>query len=206
MQITKFGHACIRVEHGGATLVVDPGVFTAPAAVDGADAILITHEHPDHFAPALLERAAAKVFTIASVSSLLPEGIQSTVVAPGQNVLVDGFSITVVGEMHAVTHPDSPRLFNSGYVIDAGGTAVYHPGDSLTPPPVQVDVCCVPVSGPWLKLSDAIDFVRSVKAPVNLGIHDRLASESGLELVASQMGNLLPAGLSFVRQADGHHL
>ena len=28
MRITKFGHSCVRVEHDGVTVVVDPGVFT----------------------------------------------------------------------------------------------------------------------------------------------------------------------------------
>ncbi len=51
MRITKFGHACVRVEHDGHTLVIDPGGFTEPEAVDGADAVLVTHEHPDHYEP-----------------------------------------------------------------------------------------------------------------------------------------------------------
>ena len=49
MRLTKFGHACIRIEHDGHTLVIDPGGFTEPEAVDGADAVLITHQHPDHY-------------------------------------------------------------------------------------------------------------------------------------------------------------
>ena len=49
MRITKFGHACVRVEHDGATLVIHPGGWTEPEAVDGATAVLITHEHPDHY-------------------------------------------------------------------------------------------------------------------------------------------------------------
>ena len=44
MRITKFGHACVRVEYAGTTLVIDPGVFTQPEALTGADAVLITHE------------------------------------------------------------------------------------------------------------------------------------------------------------------
>ena len=51
MRITKFGHACVRIEHDGTTIVLDPGVFTDAEAVDGADAVLITHEHADHYLP-----------------------------------------------------------------------------------------------------------------------------------------------------------
>ena len=45
MRITKFGHACVRLEHGGQALVVDPGSFTEREALDGATAVLVTHEH-----------------------------------------------------------------------------------------------------------------------------------------------------------------
>ncbi len=56
MRITKFGHACVRLEHDGRSIVLDPGMFTEPEAVDGAGAVLITHEHPDHYQPDLLRR------------------------------------------------------------------------------------------------------------------------------------------------------
>ena len=68
MRITKFGHACIRIEHDGHTIVVDPGGFTQPEAVDGADAVLITHEHPDHYFPEHLARTDAPVLTIEAVA------------------------------------------------------------------------------------------------------------------------------------------
>ncbi len=49
MRFTKLGHSCVRLDKDGATLVIDPGTFSdAPAALDGAAAVLVTHEHPDH--------------------------------------------------------------------------------------------------------------------------------------------------------------
>jgi L-ascorbate metabolism protein UlaG (beta-lactamase superfamily) len=49
MRFTKLGHSCVRLEKDGATLVIDPGTFTdAPAALAGAAAVMVTHEHPDH--------------------------------------------------------------------------------------------------------------------------------------------------------------
>ena len=68
MRLTKFGHACIRVEHDGHTLVVDPGMFTDPEAVDGADVVLVTHLHPDHLHPDNLRRTDARILTIAEVA------------------------------------------------------------------------------------------------------------------------------------------
>jgi L-ascorbate metabolism protein UlaG (beta-lactamase superfamily) len=211
MRITKFGHACVRIEHDGTTVVLDPGVFTDASAVDGADAILITHEHPDHYRPDNLLAAEAPVFTIESVAARIREDAPAVVerlmvVAPGASFDV-GVPVRAVGELHAVIHPELPRITNSGYVLDLGGTKVFHPGDALTEPGEPVDVLCCPVSAPWLKASEAIDFARAVKAPRTLAIHDRVYSEAGLGIIDGHMNAFLPKeGLEYVRRADGEDL
>ncbi|WP_181955703.1 MBL fold metallo-hydrolase, partial [Raoultella terrigena] len=111
----------------------------------------------------------------------------------------------VVGEKHAVIHPDYPRFDNSGFLLTLGGESVYHPGDSLTTPGVPIDVLLAPISGPWLKVSEAIDFVRAVAAPRSLGIHDRVYSEVALGMVDTHMANLI-GDLQFVRIPDGTDL
>ena len=211
MRITKFGHACVRVEHDGAVVVLDPGVFTDVAALEGADAVLITHEHPDHYLPEHLRATAAPIFTIDAVAARIREDAPDvadrvTVVAPGDS-FDPGIPARAVGELHAVIHPEFPRFFNSGYVLTAGGERVYHPGDALTPPGEDVDVLLVPVSAPWMRASEAIDFARAVGAPRNLAIHDRVYSEAGLKIVDGHMNAFLPKqGLSYVRLADGEDL
>ncbi len=211
MRITKFGHACVRIEHDGTTVVLDPGVFTDPSAVDGADAVLVTHEHPDHYLPDNLVAAQAPVFTIAAVAAKIREDVPALVdrlevVVAGQSFDV-GVPVRAVGELHAVIHPEYPRITNTGYVLDLGGTKVYHPGDALTEPGEEVDVLCCPVSAPWMRVSEAIDFARAVKAPRNLAIHDRVYSEAGLGIVDTHMNAFLPKeGLEYVRRADGEDL
>lgn len=118
MRITKFGHACVRIEYDGATVVLDPGGFTEPEAVDGATAVLITHEHADHFDPDHLRRTDAPVFTIAAVADQMPDDLSErvTVVAPGAAIDV-GVPVDVVGEKHAVIHPELKHFDNSGYLI-----------------------------------------------------------------------------------------
>jgi L-ascorbate metabolism protein UlaG (beta-lactamase superfamily) len=211
MRITKFGHACVRVEHEGATVVIDPGVFTDVGALDGAGAVLITHEHPDHYLPHHLRATDAPVFTIEAVADRIRQDAPDvaervTVVGPGQEFDA-GLPVTAVGELHAVIHPEFPRFFNSGYVLTAGDQKVYHPGDALTEPGEQVDVLFVPVSAPWMRASEAIEFARAVKAPRNLAIHDRVYSEAGLGIVDGHMNAFLPKeGLEYVRLSDGHDL
>jgi L-ascorbate metabolism protein UlaG (beta-lactamase superfamily) len=211
MRITKFGHACVRVEHGGTTVVLDPGVFTDLAALDGADAVLITHEHADHYLPDHLLANDAPVFTIDAVAARIREDAPAvaervTVVAPGETFDV-GVPVRAVGELHAVIHPEFPRFFNSGYVLTLGDQKVYHPGEALPGPGEDVDVLLVPVSAPWMRASEAIEFARAVKAPRNLAIHDRVYSEAGLGIVDGHMNAFLPKeGLEYVRVPDGQDL
>lgn len=211
MRITKFGHACVRIETDHGVVVLDPGVFTDPEALDGADAVLITHEHADHVHPDHLRGTDVPIWTIAAVERLLraqaPEVAERvTVVRPGDRLDLVGAAIEVVGEKHAVIHPDYDRFDNSGYVLEAGGTSVYHPGDALTPPGRAVDVLLAPVSAPWLKVGEAVDFVRAVAAPTSLAIHDRVYSDIGLDMVAAHMANLLPDGQAFERREPGQDL
>jgi hypothetical protein len=48
--------------------------------------------------------------------------------------------------------------------------------------------------------------VREVAAPRSLAIHDRVYSDIGLDMVATHMGNLLPAEQAFERREPGRDL
>lgn len=210
MRITKFGHACVRIEHDGRSLAIDPGWFTDPEAVDGVGAVLITHEHPDHYDPTRLRATDAPVFTVDAVAARLREDAPDvaervTVIGPG-SAFDAGLPVRAVGELHAVIHPELPRAFNSGYVVTAGEVSLYHPGDALTPPDQPVDVLCLVVSAPWMRAAEAVDFARLVAAPRNLAIHDRVYSEAGLRIVDGHLGLLLPEHQRYTRLADGADL
>jgi len=45
MLLTKLEHACVRLEKDGVTLVIDPAAWSMPRALEGASAVLVTHEH-----------------------------------------------------------------------------------------------------------------------------------------------------------------
>ena len=211
MRITKFGHSCVRVEYAGTTLVIDPGVFTQPEALTGADAVLITHEHVDHYLPDHLLGSQAPVFTIDAVAAKIAKDAPEvrdrvTVVAPEETFDAAGIPVRAVGELHAVIHEDLPRFHNSGYVVTCGDESVYHPGDALTGPGQQVDVLCVPVCAPWMRVSEGVDFAREVAAARNLAIHDRVFSEAGLSIVDGHFGALLGRAQTFARIPDGDDL
>ncbi|NUR06544.1 MAG: MBL fold metallo-hydrolase [Nocardioidaceae bacterium] len=196
MRITKFGHACVRLEYDGQVVVVDPGAFTEMEAVDGATAVLVTHEHIDHLDLDRLRATDAPIFTIEAVRTQIADGDPAvaervTVVSPGQQLDV-GLPVTVVGELHAVIHEELPRFYNSGYVVDVGGTRVYHPGDSFTPSGGPVDLLLLPVHAPWSKISEVVEFGRTVGAPRSLAVHDGLLNDVGLMVAGRTLDSLLP--------------
>ena len=211
MRLTKFGHACVRLEHAGQVLVLDPGSWTEPEAVDGATAVLVTHQHADHLSLDNLRRTDAPVFTIAAVAEQIAAedaavAERVTVVAPGEQFDA-GLPVTTVGELHALIHGDLPRFDNSGFVVDAGGTRVYHPGDAFTEPGQPVDVLLVPVHAPWCKIAEVVDFARAVGAPRSAAIHDGLLNDRGLALVDRLVGGMLEEReQAFERVAPGSDL
>lgn len=208
MRLTKFGHACVRIEHEGQVIVLDPGVFTEPEAVDGATAVLITHEHPDHWEAERLRRTDAVIETIAAVAAQLPPDLseRTLVHSPGGRPQI-GVPTELVGEKHAVIYKDLPSFDNSGFLMDLGGLSVFHPGDALTVPPVAVDLLFLPVSAPWLKVSECIDYAIAVGAPRNVAIHEGVYSEAGLGIVTGHLQRFLePRGQQMLRLASGEDL
>jgi L-ascorbate metabolism protein UlaG (beta-lactamase superfamily) len=217
MRIIKHGHACVRFESGGQTVVIDPGMFTSADAIDGATAILITHEHPDHWTPDLLAASDAPIFTIAAVADQIrasaPAAVERvTVVAPGDQFWIGqsggaGFSVTAVGTKHAVIHPELPHFDNSGYLLEVDGRSVFHPGDALTSLPAAPDILLLPVSAPWLKIAECIDYAREVGARKSVAIHDAVYSDAGLGIVDGHLGRFLaPRDQEYVRLRAGQEL
>lgn len=211
MRLTKFGHACVRIEHDGHAVVLDPGGWTEPEAVDGADAVLITHEHPDHVDPDRLRRTDAPVHTIQAVADRLPADLAERVhvVKPTEHVELpfEGWDVEVVGDKHAVIHPELPHFDNSGFLLTVDGRTVFHPGDALTDPHRDIDVLLLPVSAPWLKVAECIDFGRDVGAARNLAVHDMVYSAEGLGVVDGHLQRFLgDQGQEYVRLSPGTDL
>jgi L-ascorbate metabolism protein UlaG (beta-lactamase superfamily) len=187
MRLTKFSHACVRLE-GDGVLVIDPGAFSEPEALDGVDAVLITHEHFDHFEPgrlvdALAKRPSVHVYTNPDVAKQLTELAGSiTAVVPGDEFTAAGFQVRTYGGLHAMIHPELPRVINVGFFLQPEGSdsGIYHPGDSFdVPTDAVVDTLFVPASGPWLKLAEAVEFVRAVAPRQAYALHDALWNEMG---------------------------
>lgn len=184
MQLTKYAHACVALEKDGSRIVLDPGTFTpdAKAAVTGAAAVLITHEHFDHFDDALLAAALdddpeLRIFGPRAVLDKLgSHGGRVQILTTGDDLSVGGFTVGVHGDRHATIHADIPCVDNLGYLIDE---TLFHPGDAYFVPEVTVDTLLLPTSGPWTKLGEAADYLRAVKPRRVIQIHELMLSDLG---------------------------
>ncbi|GAB3445354.1 MBL fold metallo-hydrolase [Streptomonospora sediminis] len=201
MQITKLGHACVRLHRDGATLVIDPGGFSESDAAVGADAVAITHEHPDHFDVDRLRAAAAAkpgldIYTHAGIAAQLHElgdlDARVHTVAHGDTIAPAGFDVHVYGERHAVIHPDLPVVTNVGFRVATADGAVFHPGDALTVPEDPVSTLLVPVQAPWSKISEVVDYLRTVRPATAVVVHDALLSETGAGVYSRNVSRLVP--------------
>ncbi|GAB3463455.1 MBL fold metallo-hydrolase [Kineococcus endophyticus] len=185
MELTKHTHATVVLTQDGSSLLVDPGAYTpnTPELLAAADAVLFTHDHPDHVEPDALRAELARrpdlpVVGPASVADVV-DGVRA--VSPGDGFELAGVRVRVVGGQHAVIHADLPPMQNVAYVIGEGEDAVYHPGDSYDVPGTAVGTVLLPTSGPWTKLGEGVDFVRAVGARRVVAIHDLMLSDAGRE-------------------------
>lgn len=191
------------VSLAGSTVLFDPGNFSHGfEGITGLDAILITHQHPDHVdaerLPALLE-ANPDAALYADPQTAHELGAAWTAVAAGDAFTVGDVHVTGAGGTHAVIHPDIPLIDNTAYLL---GTAerpaqFLHPGDSLVVPVAQVDVLALPTAAPWLKLSEAVDFLRDVNPRVAFPIHDAVVADQAKGIYYGRYADMAAEGTEF---------
>lgn len=184
MRVTKYEHAALRVERAGESLLIDPGSFTTPPDdLRDVVAVVITHEHPDHWTPAHLDRIlrdspGIPIFAPQSVADIADHDI--TVVAPGDVVESGPFTLRFFGGAHEVIHSSVPRIQNLGVLVDE---ELYYPGDSYAVPEgVEVATLAAPLGAPWLRIGDAMDFVLAVAPRRAFGTHDMTLSTIGKDM------------------------
>ncbi|MEQ3550962.1 MBL fold metallo-hydrolase [Pseudonocardia nematodicida] len=177
MHLTHFGHACVLIDTGAARLLFDPGTFSSGfESLDGLDAILITHQHADHVdaerLTALLRANPDAALVSDGQTAGRLDGIDARVAAPGDRLTLGGADVAVVGSGdHAVIHRDIPLVANNGYLVDGH---LLHPGDAYVPPGLDdLATLLLPTGAPWLKVAEAVDYLRAVAPRTVVPIHEQ---------------------------------
>jgi len=186
MKLTKYQHACLTLEKDGQLLVVDPGVFTTDLPpLKNVAAIVITHAHPDHFDETkiqeiTMENPNAVVLVHSDIISLQNNTRSATPVQAGKTHQVGAFELAFFGGSHAIIHESIPPISNLGVMIN---NTLYYPGDSFTLPEIPVDTLAIPAAAPWLKISEAMDFLTAIKPRLAFPTHDAILSDAGKQIV-----------------------
>jgi L-ascorbate metabolism protein UlaG (beta-lactamase superfamily) len=185
MRVTKYEHAALVLETEGKALVVDPGLFTNPLTdMHHVVAIVLTHQHADHWTAEHLDRilrtaGPVPIYAPAGVAASAP-GYEITIVSAGDSVRVGPFALEFFGGVHAVIHESIPLVDNVGVLVNE---AFYYPGDSYAVPRGRdIGLLAAPVGAPWLKISEAMDFVLAVQPRRAFATHDMTLSTIGREM------------------------
>jgi len=221
MHIKKLSHCCLVIDvsieaedkkDGQRTrrILVDPGSYSLEQhrSVKGADIILITHEHADHFHIESLKELVKNSLDVTVITNdavgemLAKEGIPHRVMKHGNEIEVKGVYLRTYGKDHAIMHSSIPPVSNIGFLIQGKGSArhLFFPGDALTDPGTPVDVLALPVAGPWLKISEAIDYGLALRPRLAFPVHDAVRHAIQHTLAERVLGQ---NGIEFVKLEEG---
>jgi L-ascorbate metabolism protein UlaG (beta-lactamase superfamily) len=176
-RFTWFRQSALRWQDDERTVYVDP--WGTPKDAPPADLILITHAHDDHFQPdeiARLVKPGTKLAAPRDVAAMLTGDV--TPVAPGGSYELAGVSFATVPaynirEEALDFHPKANGWV--GYVLDLGGRAYYHAGDTDHLPElgsVRTDVAFVPVGGYYtMDVPEAAALVRAMSPGLAVPMH-----------------------------------
>jgi L-ascorbate metabolism protein UlaG (beta-lactamase superfamily) len=188
VRITKYEHATLQLALGDESLVIDPGVFLSHPDITGVVAIVITHEHTDHWTAEQVRRILeknpdAKVFAPQAVANQTDD-LEIEVVAPGDTAQAGPFTLKFFGGTHAVIHESIPVIENVGVLVN---DQLYYAGDSYAVPGVEVGTLAAPIGAPWLKIGEAMDYVLAVKPKRAFYVHDMTLSVAGKQMAAARL-------------------
>ena len=213
MHLTHFGHSCLLAQFTAdsdpdTTVLFDPGNFSHGfEGITGLSAILITHQHPDHAdperLPALVD-ANPQAALYADPQTAAQLGGRWQAVNVGDEFTVGHLRIRGVGGKHAVIHPDIPVIDNISYLVGDGAhpARLMHPGDALYAPGEPVDVLATPAAAPWMKISEAVEYLRAVAPARAVPIHQAIIEPNARGIYYGRLTELTDADFQVLEQEN----
>jgi L-ascorbate metabolism protein UlaG (beta-lactamase superfamily) len=203
MLITRLEHAGLLLEAGEDRLAIDVGEFTTVegvAALGALSALLVTHQHPDHFDEANIVAAGVEVAAPADVIARLPQALAGREIRAGEALNLAGFRIIPIPVDHG------PRLSrpidNYGLVVERAGRRLWILGDMAVPPPQPPSdhfdhlIISVDTSGYVFTPADAAAYVvalghRGAVTPIHDGGEDDRAARDFARLAEGRFRAVL---------------
>lgn len=175
MKITRFPQSCLLIEQNNHKIVIDPGKhFLETHTIDdlnGVEAVLYTHQHPDHYDPEIANALLAKgvaIYANTSTAQLIGrDGVN--IVGDGDSFSVAGFDVIAHELPHSLLLDGSAGPQNTGYVVNG---VLLHPGDGKELEGLSVDILALPITGPDISVLDAVNFAKQVNAKTAILIHN----------------------------------
>lgn len=174
-------HASLILDITGQIIYIDPtGMFGHDfSKLPKADAVMVTHEHHDHYDPAAIEAVSTpdtRFICNGRVAELAGKG---EAVAPGDTLSLSGISITATPaynttEGHLQFHPRDRK--DVGFIYDIDGLRIYVAGDTEDIPELtdlkDIDIAFLPVNQPFtMTPSQAIHAIEMVNPKIVYPYH-----------------------------------
>ena len=209
MKLTKYTHSCLCIESDTShqKLIIDPGSLTTlPESLIDVAVIVVGEEHFDHFSAdnitsLLSKNPTARVFSTPTVAESLKKiGIACQAITGNYEEVVGDFQLSLALSDHAPVYGASPCKVLAITVNDF----LYCPSDSYTLTTKKIQVLALPTSGPWHKLSEAIDFANAIDSHYIVPTHNGLYNEIGNRVANDSIrGNLNNQDREWVYLKDG---
>lgn len=172
--LTLLTNAGVIIEAGGMRIYIDPIDLPSEYGDSPADAILITHEHGDHYQQSTI-RMLQKEGTVNVFPEIMEDEIErhdGTGVVPGDEVTVGSITVTAFSMYtfsptgtDPATHPAESNY--TGYIVDIDGFTIFHAGDSKNIPEYEeltgtIDVALLPL-GPGCQTMAGYEVVEAIR-------------------------------------------
>ncbi|NIA22302.1 MAG: MBL fold metallo-hydrolase [Anaerolineaceae bacterium] len=178
-KIHWYGHDSFRIEDAGKQIYIDP--WKMPDGLPGADVILVTHGHYDHYSADDVNKLSTPRTTVVGPADVAEKvrsetGAVPLPIAPGETVEVEGLKVTAVAAYNIGKkfHPKASGWV--GFIVTlSDGTRLYHAGDTDCIAEMKglgVEVALLPVSGTYVMTAqEAIAAAEAIGAGVVIPMH-----------------------------------
>jgi L-ascorbate metabolism protein UlaG (beta-lactamase superfamily) len=189
-KIRWHGQASVMIDNDGQIIYIDPYQLTPG---EKADLILITHSHGDHLSFPDIEQIADEktVFVCPHdcADKLTEAGYQNIKpVSPSDIININGTEIEAVPMYNVVKTQYHPKENNwTGFIINVGGTRIYHAGDTERIPEmknIECDIAMLPLGQTYTMNSveeaaeAALDTGAEIAIPIHYGMYEGTAEDA----------------------------